>query len=397
MLKRVAALSIAILLPVYLLPPRATLAAEPIKIGALLTYSGVYASIGEEMTNAMELAFSQIGNTVEGRPIQIIRADTEAKPNIALQKAKELVGSDNVDFLVGPVSSGEGVALRDFVAQSKIPMLAPNALADELTREKCSPYIIPLGFSTLQFTKPIGEWLPAHGVKTVYTLAPDYVGPHQIMDTFARYFTKAGGKVVGAEFTPFGKTNDFAPYLAKAKDAKPDAIFAFYAGGEGINFVKQAADFRIQDSMKLSGPGWTVSPLFLPAEGDAAAGFIGLINYAPTIDTPENKAFQTAFQAKYKKTASEFGAQAYDTAKFIIAAVTAMKGKTDDHTAMAKALRATKITGPRGPISIDAASDHVVQNMYIVKIEKTASGPQMSVVDTIPQVKDEPSVCKLEY
>lgn len=395
MLKRVA-LSIAALLPVAI-PGGAASAAEPIKVGALLTYSGVYATIGEEMTNAMELAFSEVGNTVAGRPIQIIRADTEAKPNVALQKAKELVGSDNVDFLVGPVSSGEGVALRDFVAQSKVPMLAPNALADELTREKCSPYIIPTSFSSLQFSKPIAEWLPKHDVKTVYTLAPDYVGPHQLMESFTKYFTAAGGKVLASEFTPFGKTNDFAPYLAKAKEAKPDALYAFYAGGEGINFVKQAADFRIQDGMKLTGPGWTVSPLFLPAEGDAAVGFIGLINYAPTIDTPENHAFQTAYQAKYQKTASEFAAQAYDVAKFIIAAVTATKGKTDDHAAMAKTIRATNIVGPRGPISIDAASDQVVQNMYIVKIEKAASGPQMTVIDTIPQVKDDPSVCKLEY
>jgi branched-chain amino acid transport system substrate-binding protein len=392
MLKRIAALSIA-----ALVPAGAAAAAEPVKIGALLTYSGVYAQIGEEMTNAMELAFSEVGNSVEGRPIEIIRADTEAKPNVALQKAKELVGSSNVDFLVGPVSSGESVALRDFVAQSKIPMLGPNALADELTREKCTPYIIPLSFSTLQFSKPIADWLPAHGVKTVYTLAPDYVGPHQLMETFTRWFTKAGGKVIASEFTPFGKTTDFAPYLAKAKDAKPDALYAFYAGGEGINFIKQAADFRIQDSMKLSGPGWTVSPLFLPAEGDAAVGFIGLINYAPTIDTPENHAFQTAYQAKYKKTASEFGAQAYDVAKFIIAGLKETKGKTDDHAAMTKAIRAAKIVGPRGPIRIDAESDNVVQNMYIVKIEKTASGPQMQVIDTIPQVKEEPSVCKLEY
>lgn len=162
MLKRIAALSIA-----ALVPAGAAAAAEPVKIGALLTYSGVYAQIGEEMTNAMELAFSEVGNSVEGRPIQIIRADTEAKPNVALQKAKELVGSDNVDFLVGPVSSGESVALRDFVAQSKVPMLAPNALADELTREKCTPYIIPLSFSSVQFSKPIAEWLPAHGKSVV--------------------------------------------------------------------------------------------------------------------------------------------------------------------------------------------------------------------------------------
>jgi branched-chain amino acid transport system substrate-binding protein len=380
-----------------LVPFAATYGAEPVKIGALLAYSGVYARIGEEMANAMNLAFDEVGNTVEGRPIKIIRADTEAKPNVALQKAKELVGSENVDFLVGPIASSSSVALRDFVAEAKIPMIAPNALASELTRERCTPYIIPVSFTTEQFTKPFAQWLRAHGTTTVYTLAPDYVGPHELVESFSHWFTAAGGKIVGSEFTPFQKTNDFAPYLARVKSAKPDALYVFYAGGEAINFIKQAAAFRIMDSVKLVGPGWTVSPLFLPAEGEAAAGFLGVLNYAPTIDTPENKAFQQKYRAKYKQGASEFGAQAYDAAKFIIAGLKATHGKTDDRAALVKAIRATKIVGPRGPISIDAASDNVVQNMYIITVEKTAGGPSLKVIDTIPQVKDEPTACKLQY
>jgi len=380
-----------------LVPLGAASGAEPIKIGALLTFSGVYAQIGEEMANAMDLAFDEVGNTVEGRAIKVIRADTEAKPNVALQKAKELVGSEKVDFLVGPVSSGESVALRDFVAESKIPMIAPNALATELTREKCTPYIIPVAFTTEQFTRPLAQWLRAHGTSTVYTLAPDYVGPHQLIESFTHWFTAAGGKVVGGEFTPFQKTNDFAPYLARVKSAKPDALYVFYAGGEAINFIKQAAAFRIMDSVKLVGPGWIVSPLVLPAEGDAAVGFRGVLNYAPTIDTPENKSFQQKYREKYKRGASEFGAQAYDAAKFIIAGLKATHGKTDDRAALVKAIRASRIVGPRGPISIDAASANVVQNMYIIEVVKTAEGPTLKVADTISQAKDEPTVCKLQY
>ena len=189
-----------------------------------------------------------------GRPRnQIIRADTQGKPNVALQQAKELVGSEGVDFLVGPVSSGESVALRDFVAESKIPMIAPNALSDDVTRSKCAPYIIPVGFSTIQSTKPIAEWLAARGQKTAYTLAPDYVGPHQLIESFTRWFTAAGGKVIGGEFTPFQKTDDFGPYLARAKDAKPDFIYVFYAGGEAIKFMKQAAAFHVRIPRSWSG------------------------------------------------------------------------------------------------------------------------------------------------
>ena len=379
------------------LPFGVAFGAEPVKVGALLTFSGAYAQIGEEMANAMTIAFGEAGNSVEGREIKIIRADTQGKPNVALQQAKELVGSDGVDFIVGPVSSGEGVALRDFVAESKIPMIAPNALSDDLTRSKCTPYIIPVGFSTIQSTKPIAEWLAARGQKTAYTLAPDYVGPHQLIESFTRWFEAAGGKVIGGEFTPFQKTDDFGPYLARAKDAKADFIYVFYAGGEAINFMKQAAAFHIKDSVKLVGPGWTVSPLVLQAEGDAAVGFLGVLNYAPTIDTSINKAFQKAYQEKYGRASSEFGAQAYDAANFIMAGLKATHGRTDDREALVKAIRATEVIGPRGPISIDAPSDHVVQNMYIIEVEKTANGPSLKVIDTIKQVKEEPSVCVLQY
>ena len=393
MMKRI----IPVCLGLVVIPFSAALAAEPIKIGALLTFSGAYAQIGEEMANAMAIAFDQVGNSVEGRDIKIIRADTQGKPNVALQQAKELVGSENVDFLVGPVSSGESVALRDFVAESKIPMIAPNALSDDLTRSKCTPYIIPVSFSTIQFTKPIAEWQAAHGQKTAYTLAPDYVGPHQLIESFTHWFTASGGKVIGGEFTPFQKTDDFGPYLARAKDAKADFIYVFYAGGEAIKFIKQAAAFHIKDSVKLVGPGWTVSPLVLQAEGDAAVGFLGILNYAPTIDTPVNKAFQKAYQERYGRESSEFGAQAYDAAHFIMAGLKATHGKTDDHAALVKAIRAAQVVGPRGPISIDAASDHVVQNMYMIEVEKTTNGPALKVVDTIKQVKEEPSVCVLQY
>lgn len=381
----------------FLIPIGAASGADPVKVGALLSFSGVYAQIGEEMANAIDLAFEEVGNSVAGRPIKVIRADTEAKPNVALQKAKQLVGSDGVDFLVGPVSSGEGVALRDFIVESKVPLLAPNALATELTHARCSPYIIPIGFSLEQFAKPFAQWLRAQGTETAYTLAPDYVGPRELVEVFSKSFTAAGGKIVGSDYTPFQKTNDFAPYLARVKAARPDVLYVFYAGGEAINFIKQAAAFRIMDSVKLVGPGWTVSPLVLPAQGEAALGFVGALNYAPAIDTAENRKFQQRYRQKYKREASEFGAQAFDAAKFILAGLKATDGKTNDRPALVQAIRAASITGPRGPISIDMASANLVQNMYIVEVAKAATGPGLKIIDTINRVKDEPTACKLQY
>ena len=373
----------------------AAVAAEPIKVGALLAYSGVYAGIGEEMTNALQLAFDHAGGAVEGRPLVIVRADTEGKPSVALTKVRELTISDKVDLLVGPISSSEGLPLRDFAHENKIPLIMPHAAIDDLFGEKCSPYVLRTSFSGFQFARPMARWLPQHGVKTVALMAPDYVGPRDLMEKFEAEFVKNGGKVVAREFTPFQKTNDFAPYLARIKEQKPDAVWVSYGGAEAINFIKQAADFKVQDAMKLMGSAWTVSPLVLPAEGEAALGFTGLINYAPSIDNPENKKFQQDYRAKYGKTASEFGAQAYDTAMFIVGALKALKGKTDDKEAIVKALREASVAGTRGPLKIDAATNTIIQNMYIVEVRKGATGPELVVVDTIPAVTDEPNGCKM--
>jgi len=369
-------------------------AADPVKIGALLSFSGVYASIGDEIANAMQLAFDQAGGAVDGRPLQILRADTEVKPNVALAKARELVGSDEVDLLVGPVSSSESVPLRDFAVQNRMPILMPHAALDSVTGDKCSPYVIRTSFSADQFAKPMGPWLVAHGVKTLALMAPDYVGPRDLMDRFEKAYVAAGGQVLRREFTPFGRTNDFGPYLARVKADKPEGLWVSYGGTEATNFIKQAADFRIQDSMKLTGTGWTVSPLALPAEGEAARGFVGLINYAPTLDTPANHRFQAEFRAKHGRGASEFGAQGYDTGLFIVAALQATKGRTDNRRALADALRQASITGARGPIRIDPATNNIVQDMYIVEVRP---GPELAVIDTISAVADEPHGCVMRY
>ena len=375
---------------------RPAFAAEPVKIGALLSFSGVYASIGEEIANAMQLAFDQNGGAVEGRKLEIVRADTEVKPNVALAKARELVGSDGVDLLVGPVSSSESVPLRDFAVQNRIPIVMPHAALDSVTGDRCSPYVIRTSFSADQFAKPMGKWLVARGIKTLALMAPDYVGPRDLMERFEKEYVAAGGRVLRREFTPFGRTNDFGPYLARVKGDKPDALWVSYGGTEAINFIKQAADFRIQDSMKLTGTGWTVSPLVLPAEGDAAKGFIGLINYAPSLDTPANKRFQAEFRAKYGKGASEFGAQGYDTGLFIVAALRATKGRTDDRRALADALRGASITGARGAIRIDPATNNIVQDMYIVEVRGGPAGPELAVIDSIGAVADEPHGCVMQ-
>jgi branched-chain amino acid transport system substrate-binding protein len=368
---------------------------DVIKIGTLLPYSGVYTVLGEEITNAMSLAFDEINNTISGKTIEIIRGDTEVKPNIALQKSRKLISSDKVDILVGPVSSSVALAVRDIVVQTKTPLIIPNAGANILTGEKCSKFITRISFSNYQINAPMGKWLANKGIKTAFLLAPNYAAGKEMMTAFKDNFIAAGGKVLGEEYTPFRKTKDFGPYLARIKDSGADAVYVFYAGGEAINFIKQAHSFGLSDVMKLTGAGWTTSPLFLPAQKDAAVGFIGSLNYVPSINTEDNINFKKSYYEKFKRLPSEFAVQGYDSGKVIIEAIKSLSGDISNKDNLADAIRTVSITGPRGPLTIDKNTNNVIQNIYIFEVISGTKGPELKVLDTIEAVKAPGEKCDL--
>ena len=370
-------------------------AKDTIKIGTLLPYSGVYTVLGEEITNAMILAFDEIDNTIHGKRIELLKGDTEVKPNIALQKARKLISSDKVDVLVGPVSSSVALAIRNLVVQSKTPLIIPNAGANVLTGEKCSKFITRISFSNYQINAPMGTWLAESGVKSAFLLAPDYAAGKEMMSAFKTKFVEAGGKILGEEYTPFRKTKDFGPYLARVKNSGAEAVYVFYAGGEAINFIKQAHSFGLGDVMKLTGAGWTTSPLFIPAQKEAAIGFIGSLNYVPSIDTEENKNFINAYKEKFDKFPSEFAVQGYDSAKVIIKAIGSLSGDVSDKDKLAEAISSISITGPRGPLTIDPKTNNVIQNIYIFEVVGGENGPELKVLDTIEAVKAPGTGCNL--
>ena len=227
------------LMAAVLLTATPTLAqAEDYTVGLLLPYSGVYAALGEEIDSGFTLALEQRAGEIPEAEITIVREDTEVKPPIALSKTRKLVLQDEVDVLVGVVSSGVLGAMRDFVHQSGTPLIVANAGNDDATGKRGSPYITRLSFSNSQVSRPMGPWMAEQGIESVFTLAPDYAAGHQMINAFTEAFEDAGGKVVGQDFTPFQNTKDFGPYLTTARASGADAIFAFYAGGEAISFVK---------------------------------------------------------------------------------------------------------------------------------------------------------------
>lgn len=363
--------------------------AKELKVGLLLPYTGVYAALGNEIDAGFMLALEESGMAGD---FSVAREDTEVKPPVGLAKARKLVLEDQIDVIVGIVSSGVLGAMRDFMDTSKVPLIVANAGNDDATGKRCSKYIVRVSFSNGQVNRPMGKWMYDNGIRKVYTLAPDYAAGRQMIGGFASAFTAAGGEIVGSDFTPFRKTQDFGPYLTKAQAARPDAIFVFYAGGEAISFVKQHSSLGIKAGIPLYGSGFLTSPLYVNAEGPAAEGIVTSLHYVPTIDTPENTAFVAAFTAKTGRGPSEFSVQGYDAGRALIEAVKA--GATDRET-LAAALSKISYTGPRGPLKIDPATNNVVQNIYVYETVAGDGGLTQRIIGKIENVADEPNGCKL--
>jgi len=366
-----------------------TMAAAETKVGLLLPSSGVYAALGKEIDDGFTFALEEAG--VSG-DFAIVREDTEVKPPVGLAKARKLVLQDEVDVIVGLVSSGVLGAVRDFIDGAKVPLIVANAGNDDATGAKCSKYITRVSFSNGQVNRPMGNWMAEKGIKKVYTLAPDYAAGHDMIEAFIASFTAAGGEVIGSEFTPFQKTQDFGPYLTTAKAANPDAIFVFYAGGEAISFVKQYDSFGLKKDIPLYGSGFLTSPLYVKAEGPAAAGVITSLHYVPTLDTPENKAFVAAFQAKFNRIPSEYAVQGYDAGRVLAEAV---KAGGSDRESLAAALPKVSYSSPRGPVSIDPATNNIIQNIYVYETVADGDALTQKVVGVIENVQDPANGCAM--
>ena len=368
----------------------ANAAVAEVKVGLLLPKSGNYAALGKEIEDGFVMALEDAGMAGD---FTLVSEDSEAKPPVGVAKARKLVLQDEVDAMVGIVSSAVLGAVRDFVDGAKVPLIVANAGNDAATGEACSKYITRVSFSNGQVNRPMGSWMAEQGIKKVYAMAPDYAAGHQMIDAFTESFTAAGGEIVGSEYTPFGKTQDFGPYLTKAKAASPDAIFVFYAGGEAISFVKQYDSFGIKQEIPLYASGFLTSPLYVAAEGPAAIGVKTSLHYVPTLDTPENKAFVEAFSAKFGRAPSEYAVQGYDAARVLVEAV---KAGANDRESIAEGLSKVSYTGPRGPLTIDPATHNVVQNIYIY--ETVADGDKLTqkIIGTVEGVKDPVNGCGLQ-
>ena len=362
-------------------------AAEPIKIGYLAPYVGVFAKFGSDLRDGFKLYLDEVGNKVAGRQIIFIDEDDEGKPEVGLVKTKKLVEKDQVHILAGIISSGVAYAVRDYVIAKKVPLVISNAGATKLTQEQRSPFIFRSSFANGQQDLAGGWYAYAKmGVRKVIMMGSDYAAGHEKAAGFMKTFKFMGGEVVEEIYPPLG-TNDFAPYLAKVANfvGKVDRTWAFFAGSDAIRFVNQYDEYGLKEKIKLFCEEGVTDEANLPSQKEAALGVESYARYCIGYDSAENKRFVKEYRKKYNYDPGSLSEGGYVGAKFIVKALEAVKGKIENQEAFLKALRSVKFEAPRGPVRFDE-HQNVIFNTFIQRVGKKDGKYNNYVVDTIPDV-----------
>ena len=364
--------------------------AQTVKIGVINTLSGPLAAAGEQLDRGMRLYMKlhdkelPPGVTIE----LVVRDDTGPNPEVAKRLAQELITRDKVRMLTGVVWTPNALSIAPLVTEAKVPFVIMNAGTAMITTK--SPYIARVSFTLWQSAYPMGNWAASHGLKSIYTLVSDFGPGIDAEAAFTKAFTSAGGTVAGAVRMPV-TTPDFVPFMQRAKDAKPDAVFVFVpAAKEATSLMKAFGDLGLRDAgIKLIGTGDITTDEELGSMGAPAVGTLTMHHYSAAGDRAENKAFVAAYKAEYgaKETPGFMAADAYDAMAAIYHAVSAQKGIIDGDKTM-ELLKGWTYASPRGPIQIDPDTRDIVQNEYLRRVDMVDGVPRNTELETIPAVKD---------
>jgi branched-chain amino acid transport system substrate-binding protein len=362
--------------------------AAPFKIGFILPMTGQSASTGKQIEGAIKLWQAQNGTTVAGRKVEVIIKDDATVPDTTRRIAQEMVVNDKVDVLAGFGITPSAFATAPIATQSKTPMVVTAAATSAITER--SPYIVRTSFTLPQVTVPIADWAAKNGIKRAVTFVADY-GPGLDAEKFFKsQFQLNGGQVTGEIRTPL-KSPDFAPFLQKVADLKPDAVFVFLPSGQGAAFMKQFGERGLDKSgIRLIATGDVTDDDQLNDMGDVALGVVNSHHYSAAHPSATNKKFVQAFEAANKFRPNFMAVAGYDGMHLIYNALAATKGKGGGDALLA-AMKGQVFESPRGQILIDAQTRDIVQDVYIRKVERVpAMGNQLFNVefDVQKAVKD---------
>lgn len=364
-------------------------AEDTIKVGLIAPFSGPFADYGKQMEGGIKAYMKQHGDKVAGKRIEIIVKDTTGPvPEVAKRLAQELIVRDKVDFLAGFGLTPEALAVAPLAEQAKKPMIIMNAATSVITTK--SSYIARVSMTLPQVSGPMATWAVKNGIKRVVTLVADY-GPGLDAETaFKTNFIGGGGQILESVRVPL-RNPDFAPYIQRIKDAKPEAVFIFVPAGEqGIAFMKGYRERGLAEAgIKVIATGDLTDDHVLPAMGDSTLGVITTFHYSAAHNSPENKTFLKYFAETNPKDGRPnfMAVAAYDGMAAIYEVARKLNGKIDGDKAMA-VLKGMKINSPRGPIMIDPVTRDVVQTVYVRRVEKINGEVYNVEFDKFVDVKD---------
>ena len=357
-------------------------AQQSVKIGFVSTFSGPTAVIGNDMRNSFELALDHLGRKMAGKPVEVIYEDDQQKPEVGVQKSQKLVESDKVDFVIGYIWSNVLLASLKPVVDSQTFLISANAGPSQVAGEQCSPFFFSTSWQNDQTPQAMGTYMTQKGVKTAFLIGPNYAAGKDMLTGVRTTFK---GQVIGEELTKWPDQLDFSTELSKVRAARPEAVFVFYPGAAGVQFLTQYAQSGLKGQIPLY-TAFTIDAITLPLQKDLALGVPGAQEWVNDLPNDANKKFVADFRAKHKNYPSFYGAQSYDAANFVNSAVVAVNGDLSKKDAMRAEMRKANYASVRGPYKY-GNNQFPIQNFYLQDVVKDAEGNfTLKTVTTI--VKD---------
>ncbi|MGA9321473.1 MAG: ABC transporter substrate-binding protein [Xanthobacteraceae bacterium] len=344
-------------------------AEEKLKIGIITTLSAAAGAVpGQQQRNGFELAVKTLGGKLGGREADILVADDELKPEVAVTRVKAFVGRDKVAFVVGPIFSNILAAIVKPVTEANVFLISPNAGTSSFAGKDCNPNLFVTSYQNDQVHEVLGQYAQESGMKKVVIIVPNYQAGKDAAAGFKHKFT---GEVADEIYVPLGQL-DYSAELTRIAAANPDAIFAFTPGGMGVSFVKQFRQSGLADKITFLS-AFTVDESTLPAQQDAALGMFAGSDWAPDLDNPQNRAFVEAYLKEHNAVPATYAFQAYDAAMLIDSALRTTKDNVADADALRAALKRAEFTSVRGAFKFNN-NHYPIQDFYLTKVGKRPDG-----------------------
>jgi branched-chain amino acid transport system substrate-binding protein len=355
---------------------------QSVKIGFVSTFSGPTAVIGNDMRNSFELALDHLGRKMGGKPVEVIYEDDQQKPEVGVQKSQKLIESDKVNFVVGYIWSNVLLASLKPVVDSQTFLISSNAGPSQIAGEQCSPFFFSTSWQNDQTPQAMGRYMTQKGVKTAFLIGPNYAAGKDMLTGVRATFK---GQVIGEELTKWPDQLDFSTELSKVRAAKPEAVFVFYPGAAGVQFLTQYAQSGLKGQIPLY-TAFTIDAITLKLQKDLALGVPGAQQWVNDLPNDANKRYVADFRKKFDNYPTFYGAQSYDAANLVNSAVAAVNGDLNKKDAMRGEMRKANYASVRGPYKY--GNNHFpIQNFYLQDVVKDPQGNlTLKTVETI--VKD---------